>query len=341
MELGLRMGEAPARRPLRAAKAAPLKGLSRLDLVLGIGRSEEGEEEKGREEEVETEEKEEGEGKGSGEAPPQLNLEDLLPAPPQRSSPALLRRRWATETRNSEASMRGLDVNRSPSAEERASSSSSPNSTVSCPQMDFSAQRGGVQKGGGGGVGAAAAAAVGRASSRVSDEEENGLVRKKLRLSKEQSDSLEESFKEHSTLNPKQKLALAEQLNLRPRQVEVWFQNRRARTKLKQTEVHCEYLNRCCQTLMEENRRLQKKVAELRALQTSCHDFSMHLPATTLSMCPSCERVAPTPTSNSASAAAASDHQPNSFSALIPKPRPSSLAVQPAPAASRQSSPAS
>lgn len=86
-------------------------------------------------------------------------------------------------------------MNRSPSAEERASSSSSPNSTVSCPQMDFSAQRGG-------GVGAAAAAAVGRASSRVSDEEENGLVRKKLRLSKEQSDSLEESFKEHSTLNP-------------------------------------------------------------------------------------------------------------------------------------------
>ncbi|CAL9157041.1 homeobox-leucine zipper protein HOX11-like [Musa acuminata AAA Group] len=334
MELGLRMGEAPARRPLRAAKAAPLKGLSRLALVLGIGRSEEGEEEKGREEEVETEEKEEGEGKGSGEPPPQLNLEALLPAPPQRSSPALLRRRWATETRNSEASMRGLDVNRSPSAEERASSSSSPNSTVSCPQMDFSAQRGG-------GVGAAAAAAVGRASSRVSDEEENGLVRKKLRLSKEQSDSLEESFKEHSTLNPKQKLALSEQLNLRPRQVEVWFQNRRARTKLKQTEVHCEYLNRCCQTLMEENRRLQKKVAELRALQTSCHDFSMHLPATTLSMCPSCERVAPTPTSNSASAAAASDHQPNSFSALIPKPRPSSLAVQPAPAASRQSSPAS
>ncbi|CAL9133447.1 unnamed protein product, partial [Musa textilis] len=337
MELGLGMGEAPARRPLRAVKAAPLKDLSGLDLVLGIGRSEEGEDEKGREEGVETEEKEEGEERGSAEPPPQLNLEALLPAPPQRSSPPLLWFRWATETRNSEASMRGLDVNRAPSAEERASSSSSPNSAVSCSQMDCSARRGGVEKGGGGGVGAA----VGRASSRVSDEEENGLVRKKLRLSKEQSNSLEDSFKEHSTLNPKQKLALAEQLNLRPRQVEVWFQNRRARTKLKQTEVHCEYLKRCCQTLMEENRRLQKEVAELRALKTSSHDFSMHLPATTLSMCPSCERVAPTPTSNSASAAAASDHQPNSFSALISKPRPSSLAMQPAPAASRQSSPAS
>ncbi|BAF25225.1 Os09g0447000, partial [Oryza sativa Japonica Group] len=87
-------------------------------------------------------------------------------------------------------------------------------------------------------------------------------------LSKEQSAFLEESFKEHSTLNPKQKLALAKQLNLRPRQVEVWFQNRRARTKLKQTEVDCEYLKRCCETLTEENRRLQKELAELRALKT-------------------------------------------------------------------------
>lgn len=41
-----------------------------------------------------------------------------------------------------------------------------------------------------------------RASSRASDEDENGSTRKKLRLSKEQSAFLEESFKEHNTLNP-------------------------------------------------------------------------------------------------------------------------------------------
>nr|KYP67720.1 Homeobox-leucine zipper protein HAT14 [Cajanus cajan] len=128
-------------------------------------------------------------------------------------------------------------------------------------------------------------------TSLVSDDEENGSTRKKLRLSKEQSAFLEESFKEHTTLNPKQKLALAKQLNLRPRQVEVWFQNRRARTKLKQTEVDCEYLKRCCETLTEENRRLQKELQELRALKTS-QPFYMQLPATTLTMCPSCERVA-------------------------------------------------
>ncbi|XP_019418291.1 PREDICTED: homeobox-leucine zipper protein HAT14-like isoform X4 [Lupinus angustifolius] len=126
---------------------------------------------------------------------------------------------------------------------------------------------------------------------RGSDDDENGSTRKKLRLSKDQSAFLEESFKEHTTLNPKQKLALAKQLNLRPRQVEVWFQNRRARTKLKQTEVDCEYLKRCCETLTEENRKLHKELQELRALKTS-QPFYMQLPATTLTMCPSCEKVA-------------------------------------------------
>ncbi|KAF8377689.1 hypothetical protein HHK36_031073 [Tetracentron sinense] len=110
---------------------------------------------------------------------------------------------------------------------------------------------------------------VERVSSRVSDEDDEGSARKKLRLTKEQSVLLEDSFKEHSTLNPKQKQALAKQLNLRPRQVEVWFQNRRARTKLKQTEVDCEFLKKCCETLTNENRRLQKELQELKALKLS------------------------------------------------------------------------
>lgn len=43
-----------------------------------------------------------------------------------------------------------------------------------------------------------------RVSSRISDEEEDGATatRKKLRLTKDQSAMLEESFKQHSTLNP-------------------------------------------------------------------------------------------------------------------------------------------
>lgn len=42
-----------------------------------------------------------------------------------------------------------------------------------------------------------------RASSReINDEDDGDTSRKKLRLSKDQSAILEESFKEHNTLNP-------------------------------------------------------------------------------------------------------------------------------------------
>ncbi|XP_058734585.1 homeobox-leucine zipper protein HAT4-like [Vicia villosa] len=178
------------------------------------------------------------------------------------------------------SSVRGIDVNRLPSTvtehEEEETGVSSPNSTVS--------------------------SVSGKRSERedhdvdnrgnISDDEDAETARKKLRLSKNQSAILEETFKEHSTLNPKQKLALAKQLGLRPRQVEVWFQNRRARTKLKQTEVDCEVLKRCCENLTDENRRLHKELQELRALKLSPQFYMQMTPPTTLTMCPSCERVA-------------------------------------------------
>ncbi|KAH9619265.1 hypothetical protein KSS87_008029 [Heliosperma pusillum] len=132
----------------------------------------------------------------------------------------------------------------------------------------------------------------------VDMEEEDGTchvttTRKKLRLTKDQSAMLEESFKLHTALSPKQKQALADRLNLRPRQVEVWFQNRRARTKLKQTEVDCEYMKKWVETLRDENRRLQKEVEELKAIKMA-KPLYMNLPAATLTMCPSCERIGAT-----------------------------------------------
>ena len=64
------------------------------------------------------------------------------------------------------------------------------------------------------------------------------------------------------------------------------------RTKLKQTEVDCEYLKRCCEALAQENRRLHREVAELRALRTAPYPFYGHLPAagfSTARVCPSCD----------------------------------------------------
>ncbi|CAI8589125.1 unnamed protein product [Vicia faba] len=180
--------------------------------------------------------------------------------------------------------LRGIDVNRLPSdanCEEEAGVSS-PNSTVSSvsgkrSEREITGEDLDMER---------------DCSRGISDEEDAETSRKKLRLTKDQSIILEESFKEHNTLNPKQKLALAKQLGLRARQVEVWFQNRRARTKLKQTEVDCEFLKRCCENLTDENRRLQKEVQELRALKLSPQFYMQMTPPTTLTMCPSCERVA-------------------------------------------------
>ncbi|KAJ8471635.1 hypothetical protein OPV22_025978 [Ensete ventricosum] len=112
--------------------------------------------------------------------------------------------------------------------------------------------------------------------SATKREEAEG-TRRKLRLSEEQLSLLEDSFRAHNTLAHDQKRELAQRLHLQPRQVEVWFQNRRARSKLKQTEEYCESLRKCCQRLTSENRRLERELMELRAAR--------------LRMCSSCEKM--------------------------------------------------
>ncbi|XP_061361814.1 homeobox-leucine zipper protein HOX17-like [Gastrolobium bilobum] len=131
------------------------------------------------------------------------------------------------------------------------------------------------------------------ANSTDSDNTNNiNGCRKKLRLTKEQSAMLENSFKFHSTLNQTQKQTLANQLNLKTRQIEVWFQNRRARTKLKQTEVDCELLKKHCKNLSDENRGLKKELQELRALKVGTSPLYIQLSKTaTMTICSSCEKL--------------------------------------------------
>jgi homeobox-leucine zipper protein len=87
-------------------------------------------------------------------------------------------------------------------------------------------------------------------------------------------------------IDQKQKAALARQLNLKPRQVEVWFQNRRARTKLKQTEADCDLLRRWCDHLAADNARLRRDLAELR--RSSSSPPVSGLAVATPVVCPSC-----------------------------------------------------
>ncbi|OEL25340.1 Homeobox-leucine zipper protein HOX18 [Dichanthelium oligosanthes] len=136
----------------------------------------------------------------------------------------------------------------------------------------------------------------GRRSHETSPSDDGGDgagTRKKLRLTKEQSTLLEDTFRAHNILSHAQKHELARQVNLSARQVEVWFQNRRARTKLKQTEVDCEILKRCCESLTGENQRLKHELAQLQRSAAAAGIF-VQFPRSATAMatiCPSCEKV--------------------------------------------------
>ncbi|XP_020525865.1 homeobox-leucine zipper protein HOX6 [Amborella trichopoda] len=67
-------------------------------------------------------------------------------------------------------------------------------------------------------------------------ERKRGKRREKKRFSQEQVRSLESAFEKEGRLEAKRKGELARELGLNPRQIAIWFQNRRARWKSKQLE---------------------------------------------------------------------------------------------------------
>ena len=94
---------------------------------------------------------------------------------------------------------------------------------------------------------------------------------KKRRLSVEQVKFLEASFNTDIKLEPDRKALIASQLGLRPRQVAIWFQNRRVRWKNKQLERDYDVLKEKYEALMKENVAMTKEkdtaVAENQKLQ--------------------------------------------------------------------------
>ncbi|GAB2287844.1 hypothetical protein Dimus_022199 [Dionaea muscipula] len=83
------------------------------------------------------------------------------------------------------------------------------------------------------------------------------LGEKKKRLSIEQVKALENSFELGNKLEPERKMQLAKALCLKPRQVAIWFQNRRARWKTKQLEKDYNILKSQFDALQSANHTLQ------------------------------------------------------------------------------------
>lgn len=89
---------------------------------------------------------------------------------------------------------------------------------------------------------------------------------KKKRLSSDQLESLENSFQEEIKLDPDRKMKLAKELGLQPRQIAVWFQNRRARWKAKQLERLYDSLKQDYDVVSREKQKLQDEVRILSPL---------------------------------------------------------------------------
>lgn len=90
---------------------------------------------------------------------------------------------------------------------------------------------------------------------------------KKRRLTTEQVQFLEKSFEVENKLEPDRKIQVAKELGLQPRQVAIWFQNRRARYKTKLLEKEYDSLKASYDklradydTLYTDNEKLKNEV---------------------------------------------------------------------------------
>ncbi|KAL6273580.1 hypothetical protein ACE6H2_024272 [Prunus campanulata] len=89
---------------------------------------------------------------------------------------------------------------------------------------------------------------------------------RKKRLSTDQLESLERSFQEEIKLDPDRKMKLSRELGLQPRQIAVWFQNRRARWKAKQLERLYDALKQEYDVVSKEKQKLQEEVMKLKTI---------------------------------------------------------------------------
>lgn len=87
---------------------------------------------------------------------------------------------------------------------------------------------------------------------------------KKRRLLPNQVQFLEKSFEVDNKLEPERKVQLAQELGLQPRQIAIWFQNRRARYKTKLLEKDYDVLKASFDKLKDDYDSLFKENENLR-----------------------------------------------------------------------------
>lgn len=116
-----------------------------------------------------------------------------------------------------------------------------------------------------------------RGDDEMSDDGVTPLGEKKKRLSLEQVKALEKSFELGNKLEPERKTQLARALGLQPRQIAIWFQNRRARWKTKQLEKDYDILKRQFEALKADNDALKSQNKKLQSEVKSLLPSFLHI----------------------------------------------------------------
>ncbi|KAE8699834.1 Homeobox-leucine zipper protein HOX6 [Hibiscus syriacus] len=116
-------------------------------------------------------------------------------------------------------------------------------------------------------------------SSSSNNNSSKMMMKNKKRFTDEQIRLLESIFESETRLEPRKKLQVARELGLQPRQVAIWFQNRRARLKSKQIEkdynkLRDKYDNLVSrfESLKDEKQSLVSQLEKLSEMVAETHD---------------------------------------------------------------------
>ncbi|XP_058221587.1 homeobox-leucine zipper protein ATHB-52 [Rhododendron vialii] len=99
----------------------------------------------------------------------------------------------------------------------------------------------------------------------------------KKRLTKDQVRLLEISFGSNKKLEPERKLQLARDLGIPPRQIAIWYQNKRARWKTQSLELDHSALQLRLEAATAEKKQLEKEVERLREELEKAHKVLVSL----------------------------------------------------------------